>query len=461
MSVADVEPFKACYLYKEEVEYELRIRSVHSRRNADDKKKILSRLLEKERAVPGKLIDMSGYQLDFVKEKSEIDATLTSISNFVEGFEGSETDVLFLRLKSRLAHVSGRVKRMPLPAEEPENEAEKESWREAVDYQREAYATCLITEAQLHDASTPSSTLPLPAVGTLSIVQTEPMPQKPTTEKIAKWGIQFDGDPKKLYSFLELITEVAKARKTSEQALFASAVEFFTKDAFSWFLSVKDSLKDWNSLVNQLKKDFLPRDIDDELWEAIKQRRQHKEERVTVYIAHMENLFSRLSRPPHEFTRVKHIRQNLLIEYYKQLALLEIETVRELKELAKKLEDSNLYLGNNNKRTTNKDVFCYSCSSADDAQGTNSFSDPSRRGARGFRGNFQRDSRGPNNSQVQRAPQPSRSGGQTAGPPKVICWNCQGANHTYFHCTDKRRLFCLSCGKANIKTNQCSCRIKN
>ncbi|KAG5870076.1 hypothetical protein JTB14_012918 [Gonioctena quinquepunctata] len=82
-------------------------------------------------------------------------------------------------------------------------------------------------------------------------------------------------------------------------------------------------------------KGISPPDMDDETWEQIKHDKQKRNDRVTIFIAHVENMFSRLSRPPHETTKTKIINNNLLFEYHSQLALQDIYTVEELGELTK------------------------------------------------------------------------------------------------------------------------------
>lgn len=449
-----MEQFKPAYLLKEEVDYELNIRGVVSKRVVEDRRKILLRLLDKERDSPGKLINMTAYKFDFAKEKSQIDNTLTSVKNFVEGFEGLETDPIFLRLKSRLAHVVARIGRMPIDAEQPEDATQADAWRDMCDYKDESFASALVLEAELYEKVTKPSQASASAVQPAPIVA-YPTPEKAYDQKISKWNIKFDGNPNKLYSFLEHVQEIAKSRKTSDTMLFASAVEFFIGDAFIWYRSVQADVKNWATLVDQLKRDFLPRDFDDELWEQIKARKQQKKEKVTIYIAHMETLFSRLTRPPIESTRVKFIKQNLLVEYYKQLALLDIDSVKQLKEFAKRLEDSNIYLLGSDKRTFDKDMLCFSYTATDGPREDRGPVGASSKCTRTFGGGA------PRNPNFSRRPPSSNRDSQTAGPSKVTCWNCGLPNHTFNSCTAKRNKFCFRCGRPNVKTVDCTCRTKN
>lgn len=78
-------------------------------------------------------------------------------------------------------------------------------------------------------------------------------------------------------------------------------------------------------------------DIDENIWEQIKSRKQGKLEPVVIFIACMEALFNRLNRPPAEVTKIKYIQGNLQPEYRKRLALQEINSILELSNLCKKI----------------------------------------------------------------------------------------------------------------------------
>lgn len=98
-------------------------------------------------------------------------------------------------------------------------------------------------------------------------------------------------------------------------------------------------LTDRNSLVTRLKTGFLPPHAEDNIREQIRDRKTTKNESVTIFVAQLENLFTRLPRALAEVTKVKHIRRNLLLEYVSQLALHEIGTVSEFTCLYKRLEE--------------------------------------------------------------------------------------------------------------------------
>lgn len=136
------EVFRPNHLLDYELEYELKIRAVVTQRNVVEKRKMLGLLLQKERdSNKFNIVQCMVDKLDFASEKAEIDRSLSSISDIISEFEGTTKDFVFLRMKSRLVHVSNRLRRLPIP----ENDVEASS------YVQESIATCLALEADLYE----------------------------------------------------------------------------------------------------------------------------------------------------------------------------------------------------------------------------------------------------------------------------------------------------------------------
>lgn len=444
------ETYKPNHLLAEELDYELKIRSVISSKNQQDKRKILTRLLEKESATPGKLIDMSAYQHTFASEKTAIENTLSSIQLLISEFEGTSSDSVFLRIKSRLNHLIGRIKRVPTVNIEPDELVQ------TVEYLNESYATCLQLEAEVYDKVRPSENIAHldPLNSTVNPVINLPAPVVSFSSKykpLSEWGIKFNGDPKKVYSFIERITALAKSRKVENNDLFNSAVELFVDDAFVWFRNVQNKVSDWDSLIIQLKKDFLPPDIDEDLWDQIKSNKQRKNERVTIFIAQMENLFSRLTRPPNEFTKIKYIKQNILPEYASHLALVEVDQVSQLQDIVKKLEDVSFIKSRNsvqpNRYKEVKEV----------AANNSQFSRSNKK-------SFQKNQSFKNKFNYDKSDNSHPSTSKVTANTKeksIVCWNCGEPNHVFSACLIKRKTFCYKCGSTGVKSKDCKNCSKN
>ena len=58
---------------------------------------------------------------------------------------------------------------------------------------------------------------------------------------------------------------MAESRNISKSELFKSFCELVDKDAFAWYKQIKTLVTDWDSLIERLKKDFLPPYADDDI----------------------------------------------------------------------------------------------------------------------------------------------------------------------------------------------------
>ncbi|XP_030757810.1 uncharacterized protein LOC115883593 [Sitophilus oryzae] len=281
---------------------------------------------------------------------------------------------------------------------------------------------------------------------------------------VSDWPIKFNGNPQDLFSFLETVTELSESRKVSEQDLFSSAVELFTGNAFIWYRSIKQHVTDWKSLVERLKKDFLPPDNDDNIWSQIKSYKQRKNESILIFIATLENLFSRLSKCPSEVNKIKIIRQNLLPEYITQLALVDVLSVSELSNLCRKLENAK---HQNEKRSRSLNVSQLNttpdssssdshrvqfCKKSKNVNAQNKNKNTTVRSASYSVASSSSDPDMVNTSSSM--PRSVENSGKEA-TSRLVCWNCSGPNHTFHDCRQKRKVFCFKCGNLGVKSPAC------
>lgn len=462
------ETFQVNHLHDYEVTYELATRNTKTTRNLNDQRKILRRLIAKEVNQPGGKIDLSEYKFDFQKEQREIEKTIYEITEGIIDFAvtGDENDRLFSRLKSRIVHVTLRARNLGKFLDF-DDVVEANMRDQVLNYCDETYATCLKIEGDLHESIKvdPNN----PAVNTMQGVPVINVAAPIITCSgnsipISEWGIKFSGEGKNLFSFLERVTELAHARKISEDDLFNSSVELFVGDAFAWFRCNKANLTNWDDLVTLLKRDFLHSDAEDQIWEQIKHRKQKKSESVAIFIAHMETLFRRLGHMPAEVTKIKNIRQNLLSESISQLALVDITSVSELRKYCRKLEEAN-YLKNKNKSHEVSEL-------SEQVHPSTSFN-------RGYNNKPKINSQNKNynnkNFDIRKSSNNSDSGYPKGSVDRnfknesssntirksVSCWNCGLANHTFHECRAKRNLFCFKCGMADVKSGECKRCSKN
>ncbi|XP_031333880.1 uncharacterized protein LOC116163889 [Photinus pyralis] len=450
-----MEDFKPSHLLIDEIKYELRIRGVVTDRPVDDKRKILNKLLAKER---GRHLTHIDPFYDFGREQDAINKTLESISNLVTEFEGNEIDSAFKRGISRLNHVSGRISRILIP-DDDDDQLEK-----IQKFKNESYATCLALEADLSDKATVgNATNTFPEIVNLNntiMAQPTVPPVIHTSNKVIpvyKWNLKFNGDPRQLHPFLEKVLALHQSRGVSEKDLVASAGDLFVDKAFVWYRTIKSKVTEWDDLVKLLKQKFLPPDFEEEIWNDIKARKQGKAESTTIFIAVMETLFSRLDRSPAEATKIKYIRQNLLPQYVTHLALTEINNLDQLVNCCEKIENAS-YLKNKSQNQDKINSFSflepellYSSQLSID-KGPNSKEFPTATNKINFKFKPNRVSTVSCSNNASSA-QTNRT--KVFHNSEIVCWNCGLPNHTYTSCKAKRSTFCYRCGERDFLSTNC------
>lgn len=457
------ENFRANHLLESELDYELSLRGMTTTRIVADKRKILGRVLAKEKDHPGSLISLNNYDFDIKIEKEEIEKTFSSIDEAIVDFidsGGNIQDHAFQRIKSRIICVTKRVQRLLSFINIP-NKVEDEDKDNLISLHNEFLATCLKLEADLYNnsASTTSQNEILVATQPVNNVPPTVVYCSSNNHVVSDLNIKFNGDSKSLHCFLERITEFAHSRNISNEQLFNSAVELFTGDAFCWYQSIKGLVNNWQEIVDLLKRDFFNADIDEDIWEEIKKRKQKHNESIAIFIAHMQTLFNRLSRPPVESSRVKYVRKNMLPEYIGQLALTDIGTMQDLSSLVRKLEEAKR-LQKQNAHFTDSKHHSNNVKNFRKQENLNSYSVNEVKHQQSYNPHKKSSTNNnvANNCSINNVSSPSSSKKSIANSS---CWNCGGTNHRFSGCLAKRKLFCFKCGLENVKANSCPNCSKN
>lgn len=469
MSAMAVELKPRCLLV-EELNYELRIRGVQTSRDVNDKRKMLGKLLDKER---NRNVEIEDPNFIFDTERLAIDTTLENIKQIVREFEGPATDSTYVRVRARLAHVTARIRRMALTPEHGQ---------EAITFKNEAYATCLILEAELDEHVTrdgTQTTNQLPGEGRVQHGN-EPGPNvvhvhnaKPAA--IYKWDVKFNGamDAFAVKNFLERVDELAEARHVSKVQLFEAANDLFVGKGRLWLQQVKKekSVTDWDSLVARLEKDFIGATYEDDLWQIIKGRGQRKDESVVIFIAVMQSLFSRLRSMPAESTRVKWILKNFRSEIRDKLLLQEFGTVAELATCAHRIEEAlaefsrsptSQFQAKEKRPDCEAGPIYFKRASAVSRSGAAccNVSTQKHNGSRAEPGfsDWRHGSRKPAVTEDRRRYPQNERGTRNedgSGDKRNNCWNCGKPNHSYRFCKQERRKFCFKCGRSNVTVANC------
>lgn len=440
---------KPGHLLVDELNYELRIRGiVTERKDVNVKRKLLAKQLEKDRNRAR--LEYVDPLYNYENEVTVINKTLDSIRLLIEDFDGPESDSTYKRICSRIAHITGRVKRLVVP--------DDESASDVTTFKNESFASCLELEVLLQDRVKREVSF-LDASGG-AVAAAPPVVQNVITNTtklvpVYKWGVQYSGEPGEgLLTFLERVEELCISRHVDKKALYESAVELFTGDALVWYRSAKNSVHDWDSLVALLKKDFLPSDYTDQLWDTIRARLQLRGEPIQVFVAQMEHLFSRLGSFVAETTKLKYVRKNMLPHYIVQLALTPISNLSDLVRLCKKIDEAHLL-----KRGQKSSVSAISGGSTKAAASPSPNRAPAHKkpawGGNRHSGGGCTGSEKPSAPAADcRKPIPPSSAANTSS---TVCWNCKQPNHRFSSCLARRNKFCFKCGRADITVKECPC----
>lgn len=446
-------------LLKDELDYELKIRSVVTDKPIEHKRKILGRLLVKERENGTDILKLVDPSFGWDTEKAEINSTIDSIKTLISDFEGPTSDSVYIRARARICHLTTRISRLNLDAAEVSGIQQKNEW----------YAAAMYLDADLHEkVKEPYVALQSPSTSFQNSTSA-PNIQASTpvsssffkSTPVHKLGISFNGEPKNVLSFIERIEETAHSRHISKTDLFESASDLFSDKAIFWLRHVKASVRDWDSLISKLKADFLDSDIDDDTWRQIREKRQSKHEPVILYIAVMEGLFNRLSYRSADVTKIKYIKRGLQKEYQQRLALQDINSIEDLGKFCKRLEEADVLGLTSSSHSRQISELCYDRSNnketdknenkAPNNYNNNKFSNSKNK--------FNKNKNFDKNKDTVNADKAAASNKSDDS----LCWKCGTPNHIFKYCRSKVfKKFCFKCGTPDVTTKTCNkCSSKN
>ncbi|XP_063922677.1 uncharacterized protein LOC135137071 [Zophobas morio] len=411
------------YLKASELNHELKIRGTANpeRLDHDTKRRYLRRKLREDMNRPN--LQYSTPNFDFDLEKAEVDQSIAELRTMLSVYDGINTD-MDKRIQTKVNHLMGRIRRFEVGEDKDDQKAYKEDNLILVESLEEMRLQIM---EQVSDVDRVVRTVGRTDNSSRAVETVKSMP-------VYKWGIVYDGrsTQESVSSFLQRIEELRIARGTSKEELFRSAVDLFQGQALVWYRSVRGSINSWEELVAALRRDFLPSDFDDDLWREIRNRTQGQQERVTIYIAYMQNLFGRLSEVPTEDVQLKTIRRNLLPAFQDHLALMSIQCVRQLADICRTLESS--------------------------FEQQRRFQPPPRRSVALLEPDLaynlvEAPHAGPSNSSRRAS---------VAAVSDITCYNCRKTGHISRNCPSRRqRPICRGCGRPGFIRPNCPSCSKN
>lgn len=279
-----------------------------------------------------------------------------------------------------------------------------------------------------------------------------------TDLKLYKWKLKYSGDnPKEsLSEFLTNILDRCQSRAITPDRLLGNCADLFEGSAKAWYHAFGTRIRVWDEFVRQLRTTFLDSDYDYRLKEEIRQRRQGKDENISIFIAKMINLFSLLSVPMSPVEQLDVVEHNILPNYQRSLAFSNHTSVEELLQFLLRLEVGEAR-----------------ASRMQDSSSVQSLLEPQMQYRTALSGSYSQQPNNPHNNTFSRRPntQPGRNAPHfsrhvSAIPAPVVsrrelqnsslayCWNC-GGPHKFRQCDQPWSLFCHGCGLHGARRRTC------
>lgn len=322
---------------------------------------------------------------------------------------------------------------------------------------------------------------------------------------IHKWSVKYDGvdNGRRLNEFLKEVEFNARSEGFSEAELLQGAHHLFTQKARSWYMEVSCEIGSWKELVSELKKEFLPVDIDYIYERQANNRKQGPREKFQDFYLDMVRIFRNLSTPWDEKRKFDVLFRNTREDCRIAMLAANVSSIPKMRDFGKRFDSINwqTYQKKEN-RFSRKEVV-----QVEEVRDQQSFRgsqdrfknrDQDRGGQNGkeqFRQNSQqfqnrpwkqqqsnnqksndtpkewnKPKPKPDNTQRQNNSVPITSGTNAlerivkaySPPGKNVCFNCHESGHDFEDCAKERKLFCLRCGFPGFKTKNCPhCESKN
>ena len=269
------------------------------------------------------------------EEVLSIDFKLTDLSILISAFQDSKEMKKALRTRTLMSHLNGRLSRLykavaKVPKEKEMVKPLLVSLKECVGMFRTfgseapfdassvmSFSTIVKERKSSENSDSKESEDKSRDSEHTSEGKTGPDPKFSDNKKAPdfhKWGISYSGsEDKSVLSFIVDIEEKATWKGVPFNKLVLGASEFFTGHAKTWFRSIRSQIDSWDELKIALRKEFLPLNYHEILWEEVRARKQGKKESMGEYVANMMSLFERLEflEPVTDGMKLRVLKNNL------------------------------------------------------------------------------------------------------------------------------------------------------
>lgn len=431
-------------LNKSELEYEVAIRSAVPSATVPELRRQITKLVAE---FPSE---------DILISHLSVNEDLLGIKTALEKAENAlNSDVIpdkntLLRTQNLLHHLYHRLNRV-----EPDTETSKSIKSSYCAKFKDLYQKYISLKDQVID--------PLQGQTSSDQDSSNPLNIKVTCEKgfsgeIAK--LKFDGKSC-VRTFIQRVSEFCKARSIDDSKLLAYCTEIFSGDALHWFRNVEQNIKDWDGLVEHLKKDFDQADYDYRLISEIRARTQGETENITIYLSIMSGMFSRLSKPITEEEKLEIILHNIRPAYTSTLAAVpEIQSIDSLRTICRNFENFQARLAHFHEPSkptadTIAPEFAYSGSSNKNKFHTKIFNNYHQNKIQSYSSNNSTYKNNNNNKSIKYENLEALNL-NTRKEGRRFCPRCRVDTHNLRQCTaNKDAIFCFVCGRKDVKRPDC------
>lgn len=270
-----------------------------------------------------------------------------------------------------------------------------------------------------------------------------------------------------VHEFVQRVSEYSSVRNIPSSKLLTFATELFTGDALHWYRSVSSSVNSWDELVTLLKEDFSHFDHDYRLMSEIRNRTQGDSENITIYLAKMSELFSRLTRTIPEQDKLDILLHNIRPCYSGVLASnsSSITTIDNLRTLCRNYEKIKCLTSQFKEpprisSDTLAPDLAYSTSSDYNSNKPNYYLQKYNNNTKNYNFNKFNYKNQNNNSSfnIKHKERPTVSAISTSDPKgkQSYCPRCRTAEHSLSQCKADRFPICFKCGTMNVIYPNCT-----
>lgn len=432
-------PIKFLLLQKSELMYEVAIRGETPSENVAGLRRQVNKLTQ---LYPSEDIIDSVYE--FSDDIKGIQDTLEKVKINLDLLKSNLDEPLLNRTKSLLHHLFYRLQRIEKPGAVEETSLLKrskkfyESFCESLTSlsKSKLEEPKVLTSAIDDDASSPNLT-------SISGLNISVSCDRGLVGELAK--LKYDGKTC-VRSFIQKLEEFKHSKSISEDKMLLSAFDIFTGDALHWYRNVRNKVKTWNDLILILKDDFDRPDYDYLMTAEIRQRTQGDDESITVYLSIMDGMFSRLSNPLTEESKLEIILHNIRPSYSTIIAASPfIKTIEDVRNVCKNYERIKVRSESFKEppvasMNTLAPEFSYQSSKRKNYNPQNVYSDSQKRYEHPQQNNYKV-------AEIIKKP---------------YCFRCRVDTHSMKNCTAERSVFCFRCGKKDVRIPECPvCNPKN